>query len=113
MLDYTPTSVILNFVTAPSFNSDWDGDGTVTAADLAIWRTNFGMMVPPGTLGDANGDGLVDGSDFSIWQRQLGTMPIVAAGGPASGAVPEPASAALLLTALAFAARRRNNPVTP
>jgi fibronectin-binding autotransporter adhesin len=106
-LDYTPTSVVLNFISAPTFNADWDGDGTVTGADLALWTANFGMMVPPGTNGDANYDGVVNGSDFSIWQLQLGTMPIVAAGGSASGAVPEPTTAALLLAALAVAARRR------
>lgn len=107
LLNYTPSSVVLSFISAPSFNADWDGDGTVTGADLALWKANFGTMVPPGTLGDANFDGKVDGSDFNIWQRQLGTMPIIAAGGPASGAVPEPTTAALLLAALAVAARRR------
>ncbi len=104
-IEYNPTSVVLNFLDVPPFNSDWNMDDIVNGDDLAIWRANFGMMVPPGTMGDADGDGDVDGADFTIWQRQLGTDPVAA---PAAGAVPEPASAALLLlVALAFAARRR------
>jgi hypothetical protein len=100
---YSGTSVVITVDAGFSFNADFNGDGTVTGLDLAIWEMNFGMMVAPGTLGDANGDGQVDGADFNIWQQQLGTMPIVAAG----GAVPEPATAALVLAAIAALPRRK------
>lgn len=47
---------------------DFNGDGIVDAADLAIMFSNFGI---PGAAGDVNGDGIVDGSDIgfilSVW----------------------------------------------
>jgi hypothetical protein len=84
---------------------DFNGDGAVDAADLALWRENYGLTdaaKPP--QGDADGDQVVDGDDFLIWQQSLG---------PAGGgvrAVPEPSSltSALLLGAsLVLHGRRR------
>jgi T5SS/PEP-CTERM-associated repeat protein len=108
-LSYTNTSAIITIDTGFVFDADFNNNGTVDGPDLAIWQANFGMMVPPGTLGDADGDGDVDGNDFDIWQETLGTMPIVGAGNPNAGAVPEPASAVMLMVAMALAgqARRR------
>ncbi len=54
-------------------SADFNGDGFVTAADLAIWRQNFGTTAGP-TPGDADGDRDVDGNDFLIWQRTLGQV---------------------------------------
>jgi hypothetical protein len=58
--------------------ADFTGDGLVTAADLAAWRTAFDSTL----TGDADRDADSDGADFLLWQRQLS----------ASGAqgVPEP-----------------------
>jgi hypothetical protein len=53
-------------------SADFDEDGHVRGADLAAWKTGFGM--PNGAThpqGDGDGDGDVDGSDFLVWQRQL------------------------------------------
>ncbi|HMO86108.1 MAG TPA: autotransporter-associated beta strand repeat-containing protein, partial [Lacipirellulaceae bacterium] len=68
---------------------DFDGNGTVNAADLVIWEGAYNVN----SLGDANGSYTTDGSDFLIWQRNLG----MTAASPASGAVPEPAGAMLVL----------------
>ncbi|HMP08300.1 MAG TPA: PEP-CTERM sorting domain-containing protein, partial [Lacipirellulaceae bacterium] len=104
-LDYTPNSVVLQYVAAPAFSGDFNGDNIVDGADLAIWEATFGMTVPPPVPnGDANGDGIVDGADLLIWQKQLGTSGGAA---PAAGAVPEPASWALVLMAAAAGLRRR------
>jgi hypothetical protein len=82
----------------PAFASDFDNNGRVDGADLALWKTGFGKATgATAGDGDADHDGDVDGADFLVWQRELG-------GGAATanaGAVPEPASA--LLTALAVA----------
>jgi hypothetical protein len=57
----------------PPVNADFNGDGFVTGADLAIWRENFGTIGGPDpTPGDADHDRDVDGADFLIWQRSLG-----------------------------------------
>ena len=72
---------------APS--ADFNNSGVVSAADLAIFKTNFGLICATHEQGDANYDGLVDGADLLIWQRQkTANAPATAAG----GAVPEPAT---------------------
>jgi autotransporter-associated beta strand protein len=71
---------------------DFDANGIVNIADLQAWKTTF-----PGSM---------SGSDFLTWQRELGTRIIPTT--PPIGAVPEPGSAALFVSAmLAAAASRR------
>jgi hypothetical protein len=90
---------------APSLAADFNSDGFVNAADLALWKTGFGKTAAAiRTDGDADQDGDVDGADFLMWQRQFGSAPASAA----AGAVPEPST--LLLAAagvVAAAATRR------
>jgi hypothetical protein len=84
----------------PTTTGDFDGDGSIDDADLALWKDNFGASgSAPFTLGDGDGDGATTGADFLIWQRQLPT-PLVLA-------VPEPAAGSLLGAALVFARRQR------
>ena len=82
---------------------DFDDDGNVDGDDLNFWKGAFGQTA----IGDADNDGDSDGKDFLLWQRNFGTGAPSAA---AAGAVPEPASLALLLTAAAgmLAARKVN-----
>ncbi|BBO30911.1 dockerin type I domain-containing protein [Lacipirellula parvula] len=85
---------------------DFNGDQLVNAADLGIWRTNFGNSSGSATvaMGDADGNGRVDGADFLAWQRHF----TPAAAAPLSQAVPEPHAAVLALFAgLGFLHRRR------
>lgn len=92
------------------------GDKTVAA------NTGLGLVAGPGTgpapgiAGDFDGDGDVDGSDFLLWQRDPGVGNLAdwsanyGAGGPASGAVPEPGSLGLAIVCaglIAGCARRR------
>ncbi len=86
---------------------DFDASGSVTGADLAIWKTNFGTAsgATPAT-GDADGDHDVDGADFLIWQRNVGVTGIAA--------VPEPSfcamGAAVLMSVVGGARSRRRSP---
>lgn len=86
---------------------DFNFDGKVDAADLAILKADFGSTTK--AEADGNGDGVVNGADFLVWQRTLGQN----FGAPATGAiagVPEPAAATLALFAAAACglARRRS-----
>jgi hypothetical protein len=76
--------------------ADFDEDGDVDGDDLARWRMAFGVNA----MADADDDGDSDGDDFLVWQRGL------AASVPAVAAAPEPATAALVVTALLALTRR-------
>ncbi|MBX3426346.1 MAG: autotransporter-associated beta strand repeat-containing protein [Pirellulales bacterium] len=79
---------------------DFDLDGMVTASDLSMWQTHYG--VDDGA--DADGDGVSDGRDFLVWQRNFGASSVATA----TTQVPEPSSAAAtLMLALAAWTRRR------
>lgn len=69
---------------------DFNGDGSVDADDLNLWKTQFGFA-GVGINADGDNSGKVDGNDFLIWQRNYVGAPATVAG----GAVPEPGSVAL------------------
>ncbi len=78
---------------------DADGDGDVDAFDLGLWQTQFGMS-GDGLSADFDNDGDVDAFDLGIWQINFGT-------GVGGAAVPEPATALLLLFGTAAPLLRR------
>jgi hypothetical protein len=81
------------FVDANPSNGDFDGDNDVDGADFLIWQRGLGLTgQPDATTGDADDDGDVDANDLALWKSHFGGTPAVAA----IGAVPEPASLALL-----------------
>jgi len=105
----TVTLRILSLATVTG--ADFNGDGVVDGADLAIWETNFGITDGATALqGDADGDGDVDGDDYDAWLGQLGPVPGSGAGQEGFGNVPEPSSIvlAILPALLAFVRRRRS-----
>ena len=101
-VSYANNSVTLSVTGTATFTADFNQNGQVNGADLTKWKGDFGVN----GNSDANGDGKSDGTDFLIWQRQFGS------GVPASaaiGAVPEPASIALIgLAATAMVACGRS-----
>jgi hypothetical protein len=101
-LDYVNNSVVLSVVgSGPTYTADFNDDGRVDGLDLAAWKTAYGQ----GAGADANGDQVSDGADFLEWQRQFGSGVPAAA---AAGAIPEPASLALIgVAAAAMAVRMR------
>ena len=73
---------------------DYNGDGSVDAADYTVWRDNLGQQVSALVGADGDGDGMVTSADYDIWQANFGTsIP-----GP-STAIPEPDTAALMTLA--------------
>jgi hypothetical protein len=92
---------------SPQANANFNETGGVNAADLALWRANYGANRLDATHGhgNANTDDYVDGADFLLWQRQLGPPPSAAAG----ASVPEPTSALLAAGALIAAAFMRTS----
>jgi hypothetical protein len=83
-----------------SFSSaDFNKDGQVNAADLAIWQSSFGVNA----LGDADGDGDCDGADLLLWQQQFA----LAGAQGQQFAVPESSSFGQLALAVALLAMAR------
>lgn len=93
---------------------DYNGDGTVNAADYTVWRNTLGATgVTPASGADGSGNGIIDPADYDVWKHNFGA---VAGSGAGSGvAVPEPATgilAAIAVISVVFsfgnAVRRRS-----
>jgi hypothetical protein len=98
---YTATSGLqrLGFIEyITSSLPDFNGNGTVDAADYVIWRGNNGLM-GGATLsqGDANGDGNVTSADYTLWKANFGVNAGSSAVVFGQSAVPEPSGTVLLL----------------
>lgn len=89
------------FVNLPG---DFDGNGVVNAADLAVWQNAFGVNA----LADADGDGDTDGRDFLVWQRNVGMTWQSMGSLAAAITVPEPSGILLGGMFLAAVLLRRN-----
>ena len=94
----------LTFTASGTDNADFDNDGDIDGADFAIWQRGF-MTGTTQPEGDANNDGSVNGADLAIWETQYGT---IGAQLGSQAAVPEPASALLMLMAMAGLTSRRS-----
>ena len=94
------------FDSAAASNADFDGNGVVDGADFLKWQRGLGLTGQTNNQnGDANGDGSVTDADLAIWKSKFGGPGATAA----AGAVPEPASVALLgVAALAGGAAIRS-----
>jgi uncharacterized membrane protein len=56
------------YLATPIAAADFDQDGDVDGADMALWQGDYGLTANC----DADDDGDTDGADFLVWQRQLG-----------------------------------------
>ena len=85
---------------------DFNGNGTVDAADYVVWRDNLGAGDESALGGNGNGTGGVDQADYLVWKNNFGSTN----GSGNSVAIPEPAAMSLVaLTALGALVRSRNS----
>jgi hypothetical protein len=70
----------------PVLAGDYNGDGTVSAADIVLWRRTTGSTVE--LAADGNRNGIVDQDDYDIWRRNFGAIQFEM--GHSTVAVPEP-----------------------
>jgi rhamnogalacturonan endolyase len=68
----TLTPLIYTIPMVDPIPGDFNGDYTVDADDLVIWRTFYGETSTAFQPGDGDSDGDVDGRDFLVWQRNFG-----------------------------------------
>ena len=78
---------------------DYNNNGVVDAADYVVWRKTNGQT-GAGLAADGDGSGTVDDADYNFWRAHFGST---SGSGSAlgGGAMPEPATIALLLLAIA------------
>jgi hypothetical protein len=86
----------VTYVTPGPLAGDFNGNGTVDAADYVVWRKTLGST----TVLDADGDdnGRVDQYDYAVWRFTFGNSTGVGSFATASS-VPEPSGAVLLIAA--------------
>jgi hypothetical protein len=92
-------------VPSPAFG-DFNGDGSVSAADYTVWRNTLGTTT--NLSADGNGNKVVDADDYGVWRSHFGNL-LGSSGGASTGAaVPEPSGIALAcLTLIGGLVRRR------
>jgi autotransporter-associated beta strand protein len=92
---------------------DYNNDGIVNAADYTVWRNNLGGDASALTHRDSANMGPVSSADYDSWKAHFGETAGAGAGGLAgNAAVPEPASAMLVVFGigmLAAAGSRRRS----
>jgi hypothetical protein len=96
-----------------TLEGDYDGDNDVDEDDFAVWRNNFGTIVPynpPQEIYrvDGNLNGIIDAADYTIWRDHFGeTVPFLGLTVPGAGsasAVPEPSTGFLACFSMAWGA---------
>lgn len=89
-----PAYSVSTIVLRSGAEGDFNLDGTVDGADLAVWKAGFGAASGASFRdGDNDRDGDVDGSDFLGWQRAFGNA--AATSEKPSAIVPEPSMIAM------------------
>ena len=78
---------------------DFNGDGTVGAADYTMWQGSLGSMTDLAADGDASGT--VGAGDYAVWKANFGQTAGPGSSAFDNAAVPEPATMVLLMFALA------------
>jgi hypothetical protein len=102
------TLVLKNLVTGTaSVQGDANGDQNVDAADLAIFKAQFGGEVVGNGDADFNGDGFVTLADFAIMRGNWGATAGEAPSVEDLSATPEPATMSLLAIGGLMMLRRR------
>jgi hypothetical protein len=84
---------------------DYNGNGTVDAADYVLWRKGGPLQ------NEGDNPGVVDQADYAVWRANFGRT--TGGGSGLASAVPEPSALALvvlgLLSLMSFAGQRKRN----
>jgi hypothetical protein len=98
--------VVLSDFVAGGVPGDYNRDGTVNAADYAVWRDHLGQAF---TLTNENPaastPAVVDAEDYNFWKSNFGQT--LGSGSGTTATVPEPTTLMLLLYAAARGYLRR------
>ncbi|MEM9916023.1 MAG: hypothetical protein AAF911_13795 [Planctomycetota bacterium] len=81
---------------------DYNGNGSVDAADYTIWADSFGSTIA--LAADGNGDGIVDAADYTVWADNFGTV----SGTLATTSIPEPSTLVGLVSIMFGLLQRRS-----
>lgn len=98
-INYGAHDVVLAVI-ASILAGDYNGDGTVNAADYTVWRDRLGQSV---TLPNDTTPGTVTQADYDVWKNNFGAH----AGAGAGAAVPEPTTLVLVITGMLVMLPRR------
>lgn len=92
-----PLSLVkgISNLSIPVAPGDFNGDGTVDAADYTVWRDTLGSTSD--LRADGNGDQIIDAGDFDVWRSSFGGHYSFGTGTAIGTMVPEPAAVQLLL----------------
>ena len=81
---------------------DYNGNGTVDAADYVVWRDTLGASVTAGRGADGNANGMIDADDYDFWRARFGNYVPDPLGSGSSAVVPEPTAINLALLAISL-----------
>ena len=95
--DRAPVGTVTLAVAAPAVAGDYNSNGIVDAADYNVWRDHLGQSFTLPNR-DTTNSGNVNQQDYTFWKTRFGA--ISGGGALGVGAVPEPATWLLGLTAL-------------
>ena len=103
-LNWNVSSGTTNFllsVVGAALSGDYNGNGSVDAADYTVWRNSLGSTVV--LAADGNGNHVVDQADYAIWKSNFGSS--IGAGSTAmAAALPEPSMVPILTVVFSTAA---------
>jgi hypothetical protein len=74
---------------------DYNENGVVDAADYTVWRNHLGA--PAGTLSNDVDGGTISQAQYNTWKANFGSTGTLGSAGSEIPAVPEPATAALVV----------------
>ncbi|MFL6546578.1 MAG: hypothetical protein ACJ8LM_15560, partial [Candidatus Udaeobacter sp.] len=100
-LAWDTTNLLTNGVLKIGMSGDFNGDGTVDAADYVVWRQGLGTLYTQ--------------ADYDVWRAHFGQTAGSGSGAIANAAVPEPITSLrmLIVAMLAMSSNRRRKVSEP
>lgn len=101
---------VVDLPETPTGDADFDGDDDIDGEDFLTWQQHVGQAGDQ-TQGDADGNGQIEAADLEVWKLQFGNPPPAVAAVPEPATWALIVAAALGAIALARPRRRRLAPV--